>query len=77
MTRRISCEEAIANLLDYLDRELDSRAEEEIARHIEHCRGCFSRAEFERRLRKKINEVGEVNAPESLRQRIRSMLERY
>lgn len=77
MTRKVSCEEVIARLLEYLDRELDETAEEEVARHIEHCRGCFSRAEFERRLRQKITETGEVRAPESLRRRVRSMVDRY
>jgi anti-sigma factor (TIGR02949 family) len=77
MTRRIGCEEAISKLLDYIDRELDATAQVEVARHIEHCRGCFSRAEFERRLRERISEIGEVEAPEFLRQRVKSMLERY
>jgi anti-sigma factor (TIGR02949 family) len=77
MTRKVSCEEVISKLLEYLDRDLDRTAEEEIARHIEHCRSCFSRAEFERRLRQKVAETGEVPAPESLRRRIRSIVDRY
>lgn len=77
MTREMRCEEAIEKLLDYLDRELDARAEKELAHHLEHCRACFSRAEFERRLRERVKEAAAAKAPDTLRHRIRAMIERY
>ena len=77
MTAPLSCEEVIGKLLEYLDRELDAAAQLEVERHLETCRGCFSRAEFERRLRSRVAETGEVRAPESLRRRIRALVARY
>jgi anti-sigma factor (TIGR02949 family) len=77
MTAGLSCEEVIEKLLEYLDRELDAAAQLEIERHLETCRGCFSRAEFERRLRARVAEAGDVKAPESLRRRIRALVARY
>lgn len=77
MSKDLNCEEVIKTLLEYLDRELDAEAEADIARHIEDCRACFSRAEFERRLRQRIEEAGEREAPESLRQRVRSIVSRF
>lgn len=77
MTQELSCEDVIDKLLEYLDHELDAEAEADIARHIETCRACFTRAEFERKLRQRITETGERKAPDSLRRRIRSLVSRY
>lgn len=77
MTHEISCEEVIDRLLEYLDRELDAETEAQLDRHIETCRGCFSRAEFERRLRARVNDTARAKAPDSLRARVRGMIERF
>lgn len=77
MSRPLDCEEVIDHLFDYLNRELDTETLAAIDRHIELCRGCFSRAEFERRLRARLAETGEAEAPESLRRRARSIIERF
>jgi anti-sigma factor (TIGR02949 family) len=77
MTDHIQCEEVIERLLEFLDRELDSEVEHAIEHHLEACRACFSRAEFERRLRARIAETGEAAAPETLRRRLRRMMARY
>lgn len=77
MSKDLTCEEVIEKLLEYLDRELDAEAEAEIARHLEACRSCFSRAEFERKLRERVTETGERKAPDSLRRRVRSIASRY
>ncbi|WP_274424596.1 anti-sigma factor family protein [Chelativorans sp. YIM 93263] len=77
MINDLRCEEVIEKLLDYLDRELDSETEQALANHMETCRACYSRAEFERRLRARINEAGRAAAPDSLRHRVRALVERY
>lgn len=75
--RELSCEEVIARLFEFLDHELDDTAERDIEHHLELCRGCFSRAEFERRLRARIAETGQARAPDSLRQRVRLLVSKY
>lgn len=77
MVSRIDCEEAVAKLLEFLDGELDPAAEREMERHLETCRGCFSRAELERRLKRLVAETGRVRAPDSLRRRVRGIIERF
>ncbi|WEX08654.1 zf-HC2 domain-containing protein [Chelativorans sp. AA-79] len=77
MTQDLRCEEVIEKLLEYLDRELDAEMEQALARHMDTCRACFSRAEFERRLRARVREASEVKAPESLRRRVRAMVARF
>jgi len=73
----LSCEDVLDHLFAYLDGELDAVIGEDIERHLEACRGCFSRAEFERRLRAKLAEAAAVEAPEALRRRIRLLIERF
>lgn len=74
---RITCEEVIEQLFDYLDRELDSELRDRINHHLERCRDCFTRAEFEKRLRSRVNETADVEAPEQLRRRIRRVLDEF
>ncbi|WP_265519388.1 anti-sigma factor family protein [Nitratireductor luteus] len=77
MTRDLRCEEVIDKLLEYLDQELDGETDRALARHMETCRACFTRAEFERKLRARVNETGKVKAPETLRRRVRAILDHY
>lgn len=77
MTRALNCDEVITKLLEFLDRELDPETEQDMARHLEECRACFTRAEFERRLRAKVMEAGEVEAPARLRRRVRALMEHF
>lgn len=77
MTSHIDCEEVIGQLLEYLDRELDEESRRAIDRHLETCRGCFTRAEFERHLRARVAETGDAKAPESLRRRLRTLMEGF
>ena len=74
---RIDCEEVIANLFAYLDNEIDPEKRTDIERHLEECRACFSRAEFEKALRAKINQLGDKEAPASLRQRVAALLKQF
>ena len=74
---RIRCEEVIAHLLEYLDGELDAEKQAHIDRHLEECRGCYSRVEFERLLRKKVGELGDEPAPAALQRRLKALLDQF
>jgi len=73
----IDCEEVIEHLFAFLDRELDSEASARIDAHLQRCRDCFTRAEFEKRLRARVQEAGEAKAPDALRERIRSIVNQF
>lgn len=75
--RTIGCEEALKHLLAYLDRELKEGTHQEVQQHLNRCRSCFSRAEFEEQLKKQLLEVGEESVPSSLQERIKSILKRF
>ncbi|WP_290637361.1 mycothiol system anti-sigma-R factor [Aquisalimonas sp.] len=73
----LTCEEVLEQLFAYLDEELDDARLAAIDRHLERCRDCFTRAEFEKRLRARVHRTGTAPAPERLRQRLKKVLDRY
>jgi anti-sigma factor (TIGR02949 family) len=73
----LDCEQVLEHLFAYLDKALDAEKSAEIERHLVACRGCFSRAEFERRLRARVAETGTASASDSLRARIKALIERF
>ena len=73
----IRCEEVLAHLLTYLDGELDAGKRGQIDRHLAECRGCFSRAEFEKALRTRVNQLGEEKATATLQQRIKTLIDEF
>jgi mycothiol system anti-sigma-R factor len=75
--RQLTCEEVIERLFDYLDRELDDHQSADIQRHLDRCRDCFTRAEFEKRLRARVAATGTVKAPSRLQRRIHRLLDEF
>lgn len=73
----ISCEEALKQLAEYLDHELEGHAHDEMEHHLETCRACFSRAEFERSLKRRLADAGAEKVPGELQARIRKLLGEY
>lgn len=74
---QIRCEEVLRHLLVYLDREVEPETSLLIAHHLALCRACFSRAEFERRLKAHLRSCGTKPAPARLRTRLKQLLDRY
>lgn len=50
----IDCEQALAQIFEFIDHELGAHEHAAIEQHLHACRSCFSRAEFERRLKQKL-----------------------
>lgn len=73
----LTCEEVIEQLFTFLDEELDAERSAEIDKHLARCRDCYTRAQFERRLREKVGDAGVEKAPDRLRARIKGLLDRF
>ena len=72
----MGCEEALERLATYLDGELAPDDVPEMEKHLERCRSCFSRAEFERRLKERLRrDLGLPAVPVEFEERIRGILE--
>lgn len=70
----ISCEEAMKRLFEFLDNELDDHRHDEMEKHISHCRSCYSRSQFEKRLKQRLGEIGHHKASERLHNRIKQLI---
>lgn len=72
---RVDCKKAMAQLDEYLKKELTPDLEAEIQRHLEHCRPCFSHARFEENFRSMMESCGKrETCPNTLRARILAAL---
>jgi len=72
--RPITCDEALRLLATFLDGELHAGEQERVERHLEICRSCFSRAEFERRLKAEVGRLRRDDVPPAFEQRVRRLL---
>jgi len=73
----MTCEEAMRSLAEYLDDELAAGAEESVRQHLELCRSCYSRAEFERRLKVELRKLGRDDVPLDFEHRVRRLLQSF
>ena len=76
-TDDIGCERALARLLEFIDHELSDGDRDGVERHLRTCRSCFSRFEFESRLKQRLSELSAGEAPPASRDRIRELIKRF
>lgn len=72
-----SCEKVIQNIWDYLDREIGNGEMTEIQKHLDLCRACFSRVEFEQMLREHMKKATHAMCPEKLKKKIKDIVDKY
>jgi predicted anti-sigma-YlaC factor YlaD len=73
----MTCEEALRLLAVFLDGELRGEPHHSVERHLEVCRSCYSRAEFERRLKAEIGRLRLEEVSSDFEARIRSILSSF
>lgn len=74
----IGCLKAIEMFYAYIDGELDHpESLAEFENHLQHCRSCFSRAEFEGLLTDRLKAAAAERAPDSLRDRLRILMDNF
>ncbi len=72
----IGCLEALEMFYAYLDGELaGSEPAADFEHHLEHCRSCYSRAELERLVTRRLKAAASAQAPEALRRRVLTLLD--
>jgi anti-sigma factor (TIGR02949 family) len=75
--REVDCDEVMRQLFDFLDDEVEEVAGHEIHHHIDECRSCFSRVEFERVLKERVRASKEEVLPDSLQGRITELMKSF
>ncbi len=78
MTRNeIDCEQALTQILEYVDHELADTGRAAMAHHLHTCQSCFSRMEFERRLKDKVGALREEKVSSTVTSRIKGLLDSF
>jgi anti-sigma factor (TIGR02949 family) len=72
----IDCERALNQLFEFIDRELPDDRRAEMQHHLLTCKSCFSRFEFERRLKEKLGGLGKGEPSSDISDRITKLLGR-
>lgn len=74
----MNCKESLQKLYEFLDSQMDKVPAAELEKHLDRCRHCWDRFEFEKHLKSLIQKscCKEV-CPDTLRQRIKSLLDKF
>ena len=70
----IDCEEALRLLALYLDGELGGVEHAGVEGHLSICRSCYSRAEFERRLKGELGKLRREEVSATFERRVRQLI---
>ena len=73
----IDCAQALTQLIEFIDRELADADRDVIERHLQTCRSCLSRAEFERALKGKLRGLSHGDVPSKTLDRIASLMQDF
>lgn len=76
-SKDIRCDEVVRELLSFLDGEIEQQRRSLIEHHLEECRSCCSRADFELALRSRVRETGVAQVPPDLQRRIRQLIDEF
>lgn len=72
------CLEAFDHLYAYLNGELkDPKAVAVIEHHLQHCRSCLSRAQFEREINQRLKKTDTKPLPSSLTDRMKKLIDNF
>lgn len=78
MTRAtMDCEQVLKLVLQFIDRELGADEHAELERHLESCRSCYSRVDFERRLKGRLHDLAREEAPAALQDRVAKLIKGF
>lgn len=75
--KNISCDEVISLLFDYLDGYLEGKKEDEIEKHLEDCKGCLKKAEFQLELKKRFAKLKDNITSKNLNTKINKLINSF
>jgi len=75
--QQIDCQQALKQILAYVDRELGDADREAMQGHLHTCKSCFSRMEFERLLKGKVGALRDEAPSARMSKRVKSLLKNY
>jgi anti-sigma factor (TIGR02949 family) len=73
----MTCEQVLTRVLEFIDREVAEDERAQLERHVAACRGCYSRVEFERRVKARLTDLPAEQAPSTVRDRIARLIDGF
>jgi mycothiol system anti-sigma-R factor len=73
----LNCEQVLRRVLEFVDCELTEIARRQLEGHLDTCRSCYSRVEFERRLKARLADLSHDPAPVAVRNRIARLIDGF
>ena len=68
--KTIDCKQAVSRFNSFLDSDLNALDKKELVQHIDECKHCFERLEFEKLLKQKISALSKSGSGKSLIRKI-------
>jgi mycothiol system anti-sigma-R factor len=75
--QQITCEEALKRVFDFIDEQLKGTSRAELEHHLETCRHCYDRVEFEKLVKSRLRTLQMETDSTSLKKKINSLLETF
>lgn len=75
--QQINCEQALKQILEFIDHELGGNELADMQHHLHTCKSCFSRMEFEQKLKQKISGLRDEQASKTVSDRINGLLKSF
>jgi len=75
--KEMNCEQALRQILAYVDRELGEEERAAVREHLHTCKSCFSRMEFERLLKSKVGALRDDQATPGVSERVKALLKDF
>ena len=74
----MNCRESLKKLYEFLDGDLEKVSRREMKKHLDRCRHCWDRIEFEKKLKALLKKsCCKECCPDTLRLRIEALLKKY
>ena len=74
----MNCDQWFDRLYQILDRDLDEGTWKDLKTHMEDCRSCWDRLEFEKRLKARLKDsCCKESCTETIRLRIKALFKKY
>ena len=73
----ISCREAVSRIFELLDGMIKRSQKQELDEHLDTCRDCCNRLEFEKLLKEKLMQLSVTKTPKRLSRRIEKLLKNF
>lgn len=75
--QELTCEQALRHLFEFIDHELEPAERDAMQHHLSTCRSCYSRMDFERRLKQKLGELRRDEPLQDASERMKRLLESF